>query len=187
MDLKEAILQRRSIRNYLDQAVPKEMIHELIQAAIWAPSGSNAQPWAFSVIEDREELERLSEEIKAFLLQNIDNMPNLQQYRKTLANPAYRIFYNAPCLLTIYAKYQSGPNAVGDCYIASQNVMLAAHAMGLGSCFCGFALHYLNLPDVKKRYGVAEENQAVAPVMLGYPAVIPPPPQRREPEIIFWK
>jgi len=185
--LNEAIAQRRSIRNYLEKSVPKEVIERLIEAAIWAPSGSNAQPWAFSVIENTDKLYQLSQEIKAYLLENLDRIPNLQKYRETLSNPDYRVFYNAPCLLTIYAKYQSGPNAVGDCYIASQNVMLAAHDMGLGSCFCGFAIQYLNEPDVKKRYGVAEENQAVAPIMLGYPAVAPPPPLRKKPEIIFWK
>lgn len=186
MELKEAIYTRRSTRNYKSKFVNDEIINELIYAGINAPSAMNIQPWAFSVIQDRTLLQQLSDEAKEYLLDTLESRPYLESYRATFNDPEFNIFYNAPALLTIYAK-QEGLNSAGDCTLAAQNVMLMAHSMGLGTCWIGFAQTFLNDPIIKERLGVPHNYTIIAPIIFGYPAKESGYVQKNDPSILFWK
>ncbi|MCX7780927.1 MAG: nitroreductase [Negativicutes bacterium] len=186
MELAEAIRTRRSVRNYEDRPVSCEIIKMLLENAVQAPSAMNAQPWAFAIIEDKELLKCYSDRAKSLLLSAMSDYPQLEKYRGALSSPEFNIFYNAPTLIIIYAK-PAGPHPATDCCLAAQNLMLAAHAVGLGTCWIGFAAPLLNLADVKNELGIPMQYDAVAPLILGYPAdkgvYIP----RQEPEILCWK
>jgi nitroreductase len=186
MEVLEAICQRRAVRAFRETGVDHEVVKSLIRAAIQAPSATNAQPWAFAVIQDRELLHRCSDRVKAYLLETLKPDSPLSQYRNTLADPGFEIFYQAPVLIVICAR----PNtlqAAEDCSLAAQNLMLAAHAMGLGTCPIGFARSWLNLPEVKRELGIPPECAPVFPVVVGHPSGPTTPAPRKEPEIVCWR
>ena len=187
MEFTNTLASRRSVRQYAPRPVDKDTIEQLIQAAILAPSAMNLQPWAFGVIQDSEALHAFSARAKADLLAKLHQFPGLEHYRETLANPGYDIFYNAPALVVIYAR-PVGPFGAGDCCLAAENLMLAACDKGLGTCWIGFSLMYLNLPEVKAELQVPADYQAISALILGYPAGDPlPPRERNAPEMLFWK
>jgi nitroreductase len=186
MNLQEAIVTRRSVRVFLEKSVEKEKIEQLMAAAVQAPSAMNAQPWAFAVIADKKLLATYSTKAKTFLLGFLDKFPLLKKYETILSNPSFNIFHNAGTLLIIYSKpLNTAPNE--DCSIAAQNVMLAAHELGLGSCWIGFARDFLNRDDTKQELGVPKGYSAVAPLIIGYPKGKMPVITKKAPEILFWK
>lgn len=186
MKLQEAIESRRSVRNYEARPIDKAQVEKLIHAAIQAPSASNAQPWAFAVIQDGKLLKEYSARAKSQLLAGIDQQPGLAKYRGMLANPDFNIFYNAGTLIIIYAKPE-GLHPEGDCCLAAQNLMLTATDMGLGTCWIGFATVLMNQPAVKQELGVPADYTAVAPIIVGQPAGKIPQLGRDEPVILCWK
>ena len=186
MELMEAIYKRRSVRFFTEEPVDKDTIDKLINAAIQAPSAMNGQPWSFSVIQDKALMQKISDDSKSYLLASIPAKPYLEGYRQLFSNPEFNIFYNAPALLTVFAKPE-GPNAPCDCALAAQNIMLAAHALGLGTCWIGFAQMSFNTPELKEKLGIPKEYVAVAPIIIGHPAKTSPDVIKREPEILFWK
>jgi len=182
----EAIFTRRSVRKYSDRQVDKETVETLLLAATKAPSAMNSQPLSFAIIQDATRLHKLSDQAKSFLLSIIDQYPPLAKYRTVLAKPDYNIFYNAPTLIIVYAKPGS-PHPLEDCSLAAQNLMLSAHALGLGTCWIGFATALLNQTAMKTELGVPDTYSAVAPIIVGYPADNLPPTEKKTPEIVYWK
>lgn len=186
MELLNAINTRRSIRNYQPEPVNKEQIHQLLHAAVQAPSAMNSQPWSFAIIQDAKMLKNLSDRAKTFLLSILREKPLMEKYRGAMMNSEFNIFYNASTLIVIYAKPE-GPHPEEDCCLAAQNIMLAAHELGLGSCWIGFARPLLNLDDVKQELGIPAEYSAVAPLIIGVPNGDAVEIPRKEPEILLWK
>ena len=186
MDLMEAIYLRRSVRSYTDQQVEKPMVEALIQAAVQAPSALNQQPWAFAVIQDRKLLAQYSNRVKAHVLKSMKPESPLYSHREALASPDYNVFYGAGTLIIVCAKPE-GVHAEEDCSLAAQNLMLAAHATGLGTCPIGFAQPWLNLARTKRTLTIPLNYTVVFPVIVGYPNGETPPVARREPEIVAWR
>ena len=160
----------------------KDTIEKLIKAGIQAPSAMNVQPWAFGVIQDKALMQKISDDTKAYLLASISAKPYLEGYRQLFSNPEFNIFYKAPVLLAVFAKPE-GPNASCDCTLAAQNIMLAAHSLGLGSCWIGFAQDFMDRPEIKARYKVPEQCRFVSALSLGYAKGHLPEAQRKEPVI----
>jgi len=185
MDLLNAIYQRRAVRNYADVPVHPSMIHDLLNAAVQAPSALNQQPWAFAVIRGREALHRYSDRAKAHLLAILPQNLKLHQRADALAGEEYNVFHGAGTLVVIYAK-PAPHHPVDDCLLAAQNFMLAAHALGLGTCPIGFARPWLNLPEIKTELHIPSSYEAVMPIVVGWAASVPPAPPREEPEIVCW-
>lgn len=187
MEVLDAIYQRRAVRSYRDQPVENTTIEALLDAAIHAPSAMNSQPWAFAIVQDKERLATWSARAKAYGLATLAGNPHSDHWRAILTQPDYNIFYDAPILIVICAKPAVGLMPVEDCCLAAQNLMLAAHAMGLGICPIGFARRWLNQREVKEELGIPLEYTPVFPVIVGYPRETPPPTERSDPEIIFWR
>lgn len=186
MELMEAIETRRSVRAYKSQPVEEEKIRRLLHAAVQAPSGMNAQPWAFGVIQDGTRLKEYSEGVKKLLLSKVNEWTWLDRYVEYFRDPNYDIFYNAPALVVIYSKNPTPLSGI-DCTLAAENLMLAACGMGLGTCWIGFATELLNQPEVKKDLGVPEEYSTVAPIIVGYPDGPIPEREKNPPEIVYWR
>ncbi len=186
MRLIEAIYHRRAVRNYTDKDVPRVSVLQLLDAAIQAPSAVNQQPWAFAVFVGRERLDGFSVRAKAHLLTTLEASPAFSHLRDMLCDPQYNIFHNAGTLVVICAK-PGGQNPAEDCCLAAQNLMLAAHAIGLGTCPIGFARPWMNLEETKRDLGIPEALSVVFPITLGFPAEVPPAVPRNPPEIVIWK
>ena len=182
MDLSQAITGRRAVREYLGQAVDEKLIRELINAAILAPSAMNQQPWTFTVVRDQSVLDRISREAKSHMLAAMPAGPHSDHFRSLLADPKFHIFYHAPALILISAVEQS-PWVLEDCALAAENLMLAAYAAGLGTCWIGFAQGYLNTSEGKQVLGLPAACVPVAPIIVGRPKAAPPAVPRKEPQI----
>lgn len=186
MDLMDAIRQRRAVRDFTPQDVPRATLIELLGAATQAPSAMNRQPWAFCVFQGRNRLKAYSDRIKAHVLATRAPSFELHGPDEMLADPAYNVFYNAGTLLVICAKSTEFDPAE-DCCLAAENLMLAAHGLGLATCPIGFARSWLNLAEVKDELGIPVDLTPVFPLIIGYPAATPSAEFRKEPEIAVWK
>jgi len=148
MDLLEGIYTRRSVRNFTGEPVEREQVLEVIRAGSWAPSGLNNQPWRFVVVRDagkRSELARLT------------------RYS--------RIIEEAPAAVAVFvdrnAMYHETKDhqAIGACL---QNMLLAAHALGLGAVWLGEILK--SAEAVRLALNLPENLELMAVVALGHPA-----------------
>lgn len=180
----DAIYHRRATRDYTEAPVDDAALRFVIAAAIQAPNAMNRQPWSFVVVKDRALLDECAARAKAHVLSHIAEGSLLAHYRDHLASRDFHIFYNAPALVVIYATVSDG-FALRDCCLAAQNLMLAAHASGLATCWIGFAESWLALPDGKKVLGIPHHHVPVAPIIIGHPRITPAAPARREPDILW--
>jgi nitroreductase len=184
----DAIHHRRSVRNYTSQTIERSSIYKLLDAAVQAPTAMHEEPWSFIVIQDKSLLDRLSESAKK-LLSNESQGSDAHQAKHTLHvvdKPDFHVFYNAGTLIIIYTKLQ-GQFVVADCWLAAENLMLAAYAQGLGTCVIGFAVSALNTPEWKAELKIPAGMTAIAPIIIGMPAGETPPVPRKPPEIFLWK
>jgi nitroreductase len=178
MDLKEAIYTRRAIREFKDIAVDHNTIRQLVDAAIQAPSAVNQQPWSFCVVRDQAVLAQISAESKAHMMKTTPAGLLSHHFDN---DPSFHIFYHAPVLIVICSA--ATPWATEDCALAAENLMLAAHAAGLGTCWIGFAQDWLGTPAGKSLLQLPEDIAPIAPIIVGHPKSVPSPVPRKQPEI----
>jgi nitroreductase len=167
MELLDAINGRRSVRDYTDEAVGDGTVRELIEAAVKAPSAINQQPWCFVVVKKQDLLAQISDRAKAHLLKASLGAP-AHPFRDMLNDPKFHIFYHAPVLVVI-AACEPTDWAVEDCALAAENLMLTAYEKGLGTCWIGFAQHWLSTADGKSALGLPSSHIPVAPIVVGHP------------------
>jgi nitroreductase len=182
MDLDAAIAGRRSTRDFTGEEVDEPTIRRLIDAAVSAPNASNAQPWTFTVVRDQAVLDQISRSAKSWLLSNLPEAFQSDRYRTRLADPTFHVFYHAPVMILI-SGIAPGSWVVEDCALAAENMMLTAHAAGLGTCWIGFAQGYLNTAEGRGTLGLPEASVPVAPIVVGHPVAAPAPVARQQPQI----
>jgi nitroreductase len=183
-DFFEVLQSRRTVRSYREEPVSDDDLKELIECAILAPTGVGSQPWAFTVVTNRQVMERLSARIKEVLI--AANPPWFQGgMRDAVTDPAYDIFYHAPALIAISGNTQA-PTPQIDCQLATENLFLAAHAKGLGTCYMGFLLFGADDPEVRSLLRMPEGYALMAATTVGHPASKPEGPPKRNPPKIEW-
>jgi nitroreductase len=155
MSVFEAIKERRSIRQFTDEPIDKDLLERLLDAARWAPTASNQQRWRFVAVtlpSVKELIKKFAPGIfstpAAFVVICVEKAPD--------ANPWAEVTYLA------------------DCAMAAQNIMLAAHEMGIGSCV---ALSYARVA-IQEILSIPDIVEPLLVVTLGYPAEAPEPPSR---------
>ncbi len=176
MTALEAIYQRRAVRAYTGEIVDDATIHALLRAAVHAPTAMHLEPWGFTVVQDRELLRLISDRAKAAV--------NSRELVRR-AEPGFDVFYNAGTLIVICAR-PFGLFVTADCWLAAENLMLAATALGLGTCPIGLALAALEQADLKGALGIPPEVVPVAPIIVGHPRGQTPYVPRHDPEILSW-
>ena len=191
----DVIFSRRSVRAYSGERLDKDTVLALLDAAVQAPTAMHAEPWSFAVVQDTSALKRCSDVAKAMWSTELGQHRDLHEvgaaaarshFMQEMANPDFSIFYDAGTLIVICAK-ATGPFITADCWLAAGNLMLAACAMGLGSCCIGSAAGALNTPEVKNALNIPADVVAVAPIIVGVPRVPAAPVSRKSPEIVCWK
>ena len=149
MDALDAILSRRSIRKYTEQPVSDEVIEELLAAAMAAPSAGNEQPWHFVVIDDRAML---------------DEIPKFHPYSRMLEDAPMAILVCGDIELQKYEGYW-----VQDCSAATENLLIAAQAKGLGAVWLGVYPIEERVAGFRKLLGVPDHVIPFALISIGYP------------------
>lgn len=153
MELMEAIIKRRSVRKYSDQPIPQEWIDEILWAGMNAPSAGNEQPWHFILLDDRTILEEI---------------PNF--------HPHAQMLLSAPLAILVCGD-RSLERLAGrmplDCAAATQNMLLAATARGVGSCWVGLYPEELRIFGMRDLLELPEHVLPFALVALGMPAEEP--------------
>jgi nitroreductase len=160
----DAILTRRSIRKFSGKTINEATIETLLKAAMSAPSAHNQQPWEFVVITDRKIL---------------DSIPSFHPYSKMLLQ--------APAAIMVCGKTEGLP-AEGfwpqDCAAATQNILVAANSLGLGSVWLGIYPHLELVEKSRQVCGIPVEITPFCFVALGYPAEEKGPSKRFDPDRI---
>jgi len=149
MEVQEALLSRRSIRNYKDQKISKENLDKILKAAMYAPSAMNLQAWHFVVIEDRD-----------VLIETIKSVPYAEMLRQSAA---------AIIVCGDLAIEKNESWLLQNCSAAIQNILLSAHGLGIGSCW--IAIHGMDdmYKSIKVQFKLPENIVPVSLISLGFP------------------
>jgi nitroreductase/NAD-dependent dihydropyrimidine dehydrogenase PreA subunit len=194
-DLVNLMQSRRSCRNFQEKPVPAEVLEDLVKIGITAPSGSNCQLWSFTVLPDRAAVEKLGRWVGEFFLQvnrkaeknwlrkglRLLGKPALDRYYRnhyqTVKNALEtwektgrdRLFHGAPAVIVAGSKKEAScPEE--DALLATQNMLLAAHVLGLGTCLIGFAVEAMRRDEtILRRLGIPDDEVVGAVIALGYP------------------
>ena len=175
MEAIEAMLTRRSTRNYRPDPVEKEKLDRILEAAVQAPSGGNSQSCHFLVIQNRDVIRKLVEMTeRAFAGMEADEntYASLRHSIEASKKGGYVFCYNAPVLIAVANRKGYGNN-IADCACAIENMMIAANALDLGSCWIN-QLRWLNgdpgLTEYLQGLGMEENERIYGAVIIGYPA-----------------
>jgi nitroreductase len=181
MDAIEAIHGRRSIRDYQARPLERDLIEALIWDAAQAPPPALrfTHRCAFTVVEGAERLAGLGNDAKAYARSHRPATGGAW-----LDDPAFKVFWNAPALILICAA-QDQPETDWDAVRAAQNLMISAHARGLGACWVGSPMAWLRSAEGAAAVGVPDGFAPVAPMLVGYPAVTSPARQAERPQVVW--
>ncbi|MGB9650993.1 MAG: nitroreductase [Candidatus Cybelea sp.] len=182
IEVLNAIYSRRAIRRYTAEPVGREVLEELVNAAIQAPSARGLQPWGFAVVMGSDLVKNYSVRAERYLCDLLDGP--LPHPIRGLGDEA-DIFHGASALVVVCATSEDS-RAAEDCCLAAQNLMLAAFANGLGTCPIGLARPWLSLAAIKSELGIPQGWRPVFPIVVGFPDEEPESRGRRTPEIV-WK
>lgn len=194
-ELVRLMRSRRSCRNFKDRSVELSLLTDLVLIGTTAPSGTNSQAWNFTILPTREEVAKLGEMTADFyrylnemaanpLIRTIGDLFSggalskyYRKYYKTIktgleeyeTDGTDRLFHGAPAaILVSVRKAVSCPGE--DALLASQNILLAAHAMGLGSCLIGFVVEAMRRrKHMRKAMKIQDKEEIYAVIALGYP------------------
>ena len=189
-ELLELMKSRRSIRRFSADKLTREQTDALIEAARWAPSNHNRQGWKFVVFQDAETIARLAEQIRGSVRRSLQDAPRLVAERADEIVHFSGAFEQAP--VVILAMHKASP-AIGKALLATatsdlasgeaisaamacQNILLAAHALGLGACVMTAPLL---AADVWKAVDLPAGFEPTCLIAVGYPTATPEPPRRK--------
>ncbi|MGB3209168.1 MAG: nitroreductase family protein [Desulforhopalus sp.] len=197
---------RRSCRKYQKKAVAIEILEDLVKIGTSAPSGTNSQSWGFIILPAMADMLLLGENVAAYYrkLNRLAENPLLRWIVKIVGgdslgryyhryydsvsealreweeNGTDRLFHGAAAAILVTGR-KSASCPAEDAMLATQNILLAAHAMGLGSCLIGFVVEAIRRdPAVKRLVGVGDQEEVYSVIALGYPAVDYLRPANRE-------
>jgi coenzyme F420-0:L-glutamate ligase/coenzyme F420-1:gamma-L-glutamate ligase len=190
LDIVGLLKNRRSIREYTPKNVSKKVLDAILKAATWAPSAHNAQPWRFVVIRDSVLKLKLAEAMASRWKRDLAKNGVSEKDRESLAKASVERFSSAPivivsCLTTMEMNHYPDKRrqrieftmAVQSVAAAIENMLIAAHAMGLGACW--FCAPLFCSETVRKVLRLPPDVEPQALITLGYPADRPLPPLRK--------
>jgi nitroreductase len=181
------IYDRASTRSYCYEDLSQQTVQSLLEAGVRAPTALHQEPWSFVVVQDRDLLQRISDAAKPLFIKQLSRVgvPR-EKVSHSFLDPHFNIFYDAGALIVVCADPHL-PFIEADCWLAAENIMLAATAMGIGSCAIGSALPALNLPEVKSELNIPDSFTAVAALIVGVPKTKAQPSLRHPPRVLSWR
>ncbi len=173
MEAIEAILTRRSTRKYSDKMPDRDLIEKVIEAGRYAPSGSNSQNTHFIVFNEKHILTAMADLVKeefSKMEADQDTYVSLKHSISASKQGDYVFHYNAPVFIVVANKKGYG-NAMADSACALENMMIAANALDLGSCWIN-QLHWLEdnkaIRSFLRPYGLDDNETITGGLILGY-------------------
>ena len=165
-DALTVIHSRKSVRKYLDKPVTKEQLEILLRAGMASPTAGDNRPWAFVVVTSRATLDTLS-----------------------FSSPYTKMLAQAKAAIVVCGNTRKSKSEVWiqDCSACSENILLAAEAIGLGAVWCGIWLNPEPTRYVKRVLGLPEEIQPLNIISIGYPTGVEKPKDKWDPANIHWE
>jgi nitroreductase len=164
-EIMKVIKSRRSVRSFSDEQIKEEDLDVLLEAGRYAPSAAGKQAWHFTVIQDQHILDEIASEAK-----RIYRSADVPFLRNLGSNEQFHPFFHAPTVIVISGEVNSiAPNS--DCAVAAQNIMLAAEALQIGSCWISAAAVIAQTEEGKKiieKLGLSEGYTPFNSIALGY-------------------
>jgi nitroreductase/Fe-S-cluster-containing hydrogenase component 2 len=195
-EVERVIFRRRSNRIFKKNPVPQEMIERILEAGRYGPSAGNNQPIRYIVISDTALIEQIEEGVLrvlkrlskgyregGLLVRSLLHLYGLRNPQDMDIRPIYALnalmregsrlalFHHAPCVILMLSDQRGVGDYKLDCGIAAQNIVLAAHSLGLGTCYVGFIKPINMIGGLKKKLGIEYPYQVVTSIALGYPRV----------------
>ncbi len=167
MEFHDVLLSRRSVRKFSDIPVSREKLEKMLEAAMYAPSARNYQPWHFVVVQKREGLDRLAE---------------IHPYAKMLKTATAAILVCADRKLEENDSYNAQ-----NCAAATQNILLTANELGVGSCWLGVMPREERMKNIGDYLELPEHVVPVSLIALGEPDEHKETPERYKPDRIHYE
>ena len=194
-ELVRLMASRRSCRNFSDRPVERPLLEDLIKIGTLAPSGTNSQRWTFTVLPSRSAVMALGDGLAVFFrkLNRMAERPLVRNGLKMIGKPQLfeyyrdyyqtveeglqewerqgqeRLFHGATAAIVV-GSLSGASCPAEDALLATQNILLAAHSLGLGTCLVGLAVSPMkNDPKLKTIIGIPETEPVYAVIALGYP------------------
>jgi nitroreductase len=213
--VEQVILERRSIRAFKKESLPNSMIRRILEAGRYAPSTGNTQPWKFIVVNSQEILEEMEKDavkiIKFFMflldytrgnalrrLYILSWVKWVIRFMKNELNPVpfglmtqiaqdrTPAFHGAPTLVLLVEDRRGAGNPSVDIGICGQNMVLAAHSMGAGSCWIGITKVLMYLPKWRKKFGIKYPYRLNDCIAFGWPSPKADGMVQREVQLVQW-
>jgi nitroreductase len=212
-ETEKVILSRRSVRLYKKEQVPEFMVKRILEAGRFAPSAGNSQPWKFAVVRDENIIHEMTEDcidicdlsrkmvdytkpgkewlkpITKFMIRMRKNDLHWVPFGalSMIADRKLGLWHGAPTVIIIFADVRGVSCPELDCGIAGQNMVIAAHSMGLGSCWVGFPkLLFDYMPKWKKFFGISYPFKFVSSIAVGWPVGEPDGMIARQTHAVDW-
>ena len=199
----DVIKRRRSVRSYTDKAVPRDVLEAVIEAGNWAPTGHNQQRWRFVVVEEKAFRQRLLEATRPGFRKWVrSGRDSSDEHHRTYMLGLFRrclgwevdtyeegldrmltfedgVYWSAPVVIFVIGLWAA------ECDLGCENIMLAAEALGLGTCIVGFGSMVTQDEEITAALELQENEKIFGPIVLGYPAIVPDPPSKKPP-VVKW-
>ncbi len=210
--VEDVIYRRRSVRAYKNKPVPEYLVRRILETGRYAPSAGNAQTWKFIVVQDPKMVEEMTDDVVKSC-QRATKMLDYTEPGKKIKGPMARfwqrmmpnslhpipfaavkaiaegdlgLWHGATTVIIILYDRRSPGKPLVDVGIAGQNMVLAAHSFGLGTCWVGFVEFLAMMPKWKKRLGIRYPYKLAESIGIGYPLGVPDGYVERETQAIDW-
>jgi nitroreductase len=179
-EILNTLKKRRSVRQYRPQQIEDKELEKILEAAIYAPTGRNEQPWHFTVVQDPVLIKEISDGAKKVMTES--GMEWLVQLGSV---EDFNIFHRAPTAVIVAGKKEATTPLI-DCSAAVQNMLLAAESLDIGSCWIGFAKFYFLNPENMRKFNIPADHEVYFGVSLGYKVRKNPPAPERNKEVFSY-
>ena len=211
---EKVIHERRSVRKYKEEQVPEYLIRRILEAGRFAPSAGNCQPWKFIVVRDKETIDEMERDVikvcklfkgmldwrkkgilgklvwlnAKFMIRLMPNELHPIPFGAIglMADGVLKLFHDAPTVILLLMDKRGVGKPLIDIGICGENMVLAAHSMGLGTCWVGFAELVGRSRKWRKRFGIEYPYKLVEGISIGYPFGEPDGMVERETHEIDW-